>query len=519
MFPSRDARPPSVRDDIFAWGATMYMLATGTRPFAVTGARSPLARRRPHLADVRPDLPSHTSDWIERALSITAGLGYSSMRGLLHRARRHPSRSTRGRPAPGTRKTAEFSADTSWAGLARTTADALCQAAEPREGGLAWAVAREGGQRTSYPDAIYSGAAGIALFLASGHDVTGDETCRDVVHGAARWLSSAEWGHGSRLCGLHVGEAGIGHFYLVIADLLGVPGYLEMAQLRARRLDGVEPVTLDLVGGAAGLLLFLQELHDATSDSTFGRAALELSNEVLARSEATDAGLYWEVPDGWPGGATHSYLGLLHGAAGIGLALLTVGVRQRERQLIDAAAQVGDQLLSCARLDLDTEHSALTWTWPLCLGDPTPTLSRHCHGGGGISQFLIRLWLARGDCRFLGAAVGAAETVASRDPAHSSLCHGLAGDGMLFLDLYQATGDERWRARATGVARRLAGHQGPEPGGWRGSAEQEGSPGLMTGDAGVGAFLLRLSHAEDRPDLLLPSIDLFRNAPPLVART
>jgi len=76
-----------------------------------------------------------------------------------------------------------------------------------------------------------------------------------------------------------------------------------------------------------------------------------------------------------------------------------------------------------------------------------------CSGSSGVGTFLVRLWAATGEPRYLEVAEAAAVAV-TRDAWYSgtAACDGLAGDGEFLLDLAAATGDRRRRDRAEELA-------------------------------------------------------------------
>jgi hypothetical protein len=507
---------PTYATDIYGWGATMHLLATGDQPVIVNelGASIQASKRSVHNA--RPDLPSSLSELIDSTIHMDHQQRPQQMEKILEVLDRKTSvRSTARVIMRSNTQTNLLSEATDWKQLALKTGKALCDIGERRGAGIAWRAVIEGSVINSYLPNIYSGSTGIALFLASIAKENPDRLFAETAEAVGYWLSDSVWNHGSTNCGLYSGESGIGLFYLKLAKVLNKPNYADMAVLRARRLIGVQPSTVDLVDGSAGLLLFLAELQDLTADRAIRRWAIELGDELIRNAirikDGSDGNvrLYWEVPSTVPGLPAQSYLGLLHGAAGIGLSLLTLGIVVGEQRFIDAAIQVGEHLLAKAKVE--QVNQTLVYTWSRTLDDEGSNFSAHCHGAGGIGQFLIRLWCNCGDSRFLMAAHGAAAIVASRDPRHSSQCHGLAGDGALFLDLFQATNEDKFlkMAYTTGCHLGLYRKEGIE-GVWIRSIGGDVSPDYMTGCAGVGAFCLRLSSPLSTPDLLLPSSCLFQ---------
>jgi lantibiotic modifying enzyme len=398
--------------------------------------------------------------------------------------------------------------------LAREVGDALCAAAEERDGGLCWATRIELSERLQRSPDLYSGAAGIGLFLAELAHATGEGRYAEAARGAARWLTGPVWSRGCAQHGLHGGEPGVAYFFLRLAELLDEPHYVTAAELRMRRLRNAPRVTVDLIHGTAGTILSLLHVHAVTGESGYLADARAAGDELVRAALPApkgDSGCYWQVASAEPGGATAPYLGLLHGAAGIGLALAQLAAAAHEEYYLGVARRAAELLLMQARPSQVgppdaglSEHGALAW--PRRLGDETPGVQAHCHGAGGIGQFFLRLDRLAPDARYREAAKGAAQTVAARREREprSCVCHGLSGTGNVLLDYHQALGDPHWLA----LARECGGHllrfgRAEQTGMYKMNIDGPVSPDLMLGYAGIGSFLLRLANPETAHELIL----------------
>jgi lantibiotic modifying enzyme len=398
--------------------------------------------------------------------------------------------------------------------LAREVGDALLAAAEKRGDGLCWKSQSEVQEHTEYSPDLYAGAAGIGLYLAELARETGDERYAEAARGAARWLGGPVWGRGRAQHGLHGGEPGVAYFFLRLADLLDAPGYVTAAELTMRRLRGTSPVTVDLIYGTAGTILPLLHLHAVTGASEFLADARAAGDDLLrtARAAPRGKGCYWEVAAAIRGGPVTPYLGLLHGAAGMGLALARLAQVTGEERYLSTAVGAAELLLTeavpsrvhVAGVGAGTEMDALTW--PGSLGDKTEGLQAHCHGAGGISQFLIWLDHLVPEPRYRDAAKKAVYTVAAQrgSETRSCICHGLSGTGHLMLDCYQAFGDPEWLAFARECAGHLQRFRRPDQAGvYAMHGRERISPDLMLGYAGAGSFFLRLVNAATARDPIL----------------
>jgi hypothetical protein len=153
------------------------------------------------------------------------------------------------------------------------------------------------------------------------------------------------------------------------------------------------------------------------------------------------------------------------------------------------------------------EDESLSWlTWPRHLGDEAGGLQAHCHGAGGVAQFLLYLDRLVPDPRYRKAAEVAARTVATHreTETRSGICHGLSGTGHLMVDCYQAFGNPEWLVFAREAGGHLQRFRVPERAGvYVMHGDEAVSPDLMLGYAGVGSFLLRLVDPAHSTDLIL----------------
>ncbi|MFY9580599.1 MAG: lanthionine synthetase LanC family protein, partial [Gaiellaceae bacterium] len=378
-----DREHPAPSDDVFAWGAVLHYLCCGVASVADMpeedyGLR-PFARRP--VAELRPGFPPRIAGVIDRAVAWERRDRYETMRevhrALVQAAAELEVRSPRAPAVPGQDPTApgtEGSAGTAISRAALTrlaceVGDALCAVAEERGGGVCWAARDQLSSRTEYGPDLYSGAAGIGLFLAELSRATGEPQYAETARAAARWLAGPAWGRGRAQHGLHCGEPGVSYFFLSLAELLDEPGFVTAAELRMRRLQGVPFATADLTHGAAGTILALVELHRVTGEFVYLAAARTAGDELVRtalRGPEDCPGCYWDVAPPAPGGFGVPYLGLLHGAAGIGLALTKLARVTGEERYLDVAESAASLLLAQARAG-DSGDDCLTW--PRRLGD------------------------------------------------------------------------------------------------------------------------------------------------------
>jgi lantibiotic modifying enzyme len=368
----------------------------------------------------------------------------------------------------------------------------------------------ERGRWTAVPldGSLYSGTAGVGLFLAEVHVATGDPAARRTALGAIRHALDNAPAAGP---GLYEGAVGIAWAAARCAASLGESGLAERAADAAAvptRLPSDSAALHDLVSGDAGALLGLLAL-DADCGANTAAAAASLAHRlVTAAREHPDGSLSWPPPGGWV--TTGDLLGMAHGAAGIAMALIDAGSALGREDLMEA----GLQGVAYERRWLDA-----TGDWPDLRGEtantdegPLNTLVAWCHGAAGIAlgrlcgwQRTLRPDLLEEAVRALDETARAVRRLLPVDGADFCLCHGLAGNASVLLDggrLLGAQG-ESWVALAREVAEAgadrypCAGRPWPcGPGGCI-------VPGLMTGVAGIGWFLLRLDRATTAPVLAI----------------
>ncbi|WP_449477893.1 class IV lanthionine synthetase LanL [Streptomyces abikoensis] len=374
----------------------------------------------------------------------------------------------------------------------------LAATAHPRSPDRLWPTT-PGGLHTD-PCNVQHGAAGVLGVLvrvAATGALPADvrASARTTARTAADWLVRRTAADPARLPGLHFGRAGTAWALCDAAGLLADDGLTAYAHALARGLPVRWPQP-DVCHGAAGA--GFMHLRLAT-----GRAGA-CARGLLAAARPTPRGLEWPVPEGFDSAfAGGTYLGYAHGVAGIGAFLLAAAGATGEGAFLEAAVRAGNTLAATARRDDDGPHEGAAW-WPERTDVPAAAApSAHwCGGSSGVGTFLVRLWQATGDARTLELALAAGEAVLrSRWRATTAACHGLAGDGEFLLDLARATGSARFHEGARTLGALLAARSTVTPGGLLVPLDETGhgrAAAYGTGTAGALAFLLRLRHGGPR---------------------
>lgn len=379
--------------------------------------------------------------------------------------------------------------------LARDVGNSIAGLAEPAVGGSRWQTASFAGEPQHTTD-IFTGNAGIVIFLADLFAATGETRYRDLAEGGAMWVESesrAELTSAERDPSLFFGIAGHGLALLRLFQATDRRRWLDAARIRARALHDAVFTSIDPLGGAAGAGIFLLQMHRVTGDASELEAAVRVGTYGLTSGEDDAAGRRWPLVRR-PGG-THASFGFAHGAAGVGHLLGSLFAATGDARFRDAT-------LAAARwIESGATSSDFGVAWPRWSDDSDPPRYQWCHGAPGIGLFAIRAYEALGDAslKTLATRCGEATHAAGDIRQNPSQCHGLAGNGELFIELARVLGEDAWLERAREFGTRALAYReevdsrvrwlGDEPGNY--------SPDFMLGTAGLGHFFLRLARPGD----------------------
>jgi len=368
------------------------------------------------------------------------------------------------------------------------------------------------------PD-LYSGTAGVALFMAEEHALTGDQQVKEAALGAIRQaLDYTSLIPEHLRFGLYTGWMGVALAAARVGVLTQEACLLEQAQslslLCAQSLVRNGTHEQDLMGGSAGAIIANLSLREMLGDADGHLLdfAISLGESLLqaAHSSSHGDGYCWEsARKRFPRPLT----GLSHGASGIGYALLELAAATRDERYLNATHAA----FRYERHWLDP----VAGNWPDFRenrsgkkhGVYTPTFATQwCHGAPGIALSRLRAYAALGDPTAKDEALLALKTTASwvegalaSGDTNYSLCHGLAGNAdvlvqgslTLPLDPDTARGSKLVHDVARlGIEKYAAG------GNWPCGAGGGVAPGLMLGLAGIGYFYLRL-YKPSIPSVLL----------------
>jgi len=410
-----------------------------------------------------------------------------------------------------------------WAGQAcRTIGARLLSTSIESDAGLTWRVTgsmRPDGERSVKlaGGSLYGGTSGIGLFLAelagaTGHAPFRDAARRALLHAASPDLDSV------RLIPSQF-SGGVG----VVFSIAALLRHGEDALLRERGVLILERLAkstqpdrgLDVIAGGAGAIPALLSIRDVFDPERIGPLVEKLGESLLEQATVEAVGLSWRT-----GAARRANLcGLAHGASGVGWALLELWSstgRTVFRRAAEEAFSYEDRwflpeegnwmdLRNKELYDHLSEDRMPELREELRDGAPLPlyeerSMSAWCHGTFGIALTRARafelLRLERYRREVTSVLPRMVHWVESAPLGELGLCHGFMGnaDALLrsaeMLGLYRLVQQVHHRVRA--VTKELEGGRR----GWPSVRAVDGlDPSLMTGESGVGLFLLGLSRS------------------------
>lgn len=351
---------------------------------------------------------------------------------------------------------------------------------------------------------LLCGTSGIALFLAALESVTKGGGYRELALAALssvrRQLAGAEEGRRlTRALGIG-GARGLGSVIYALTrtgEFLNEESLIEDAGCAAMLLTEENIATdrsFDIVAGAAGAILGLLALFQAGGKRAVLEKAIACGRHLLHHKQS-DGDKAWKTVG--PNAST----GFAHGAAGISYALLRLYELTSDQRFLDAARDG----IAYER----SSYSARARNWPDVKDtdghqSETRYLCQWCHGAAGIG--LARIGgLSLLDDPDVRAEIDAAllTTQEWAAPSLDHLCCGSFGRIEFLFTAGRKIGRPDLITLARSQAAQLTAHA-REAGGYRFMAGTDSqNPGFFFGISGIGYELLRLSHAEKLPSVLL----------------
>lgn len=365
----------------------------------------------------------------------------------------------------------------------------------------------------SVSNTLYSGSPGVVLFLLEMHRATGELSYLErAKRGADHLLGTIA---AETEAGFYTGLAGVGYTLIETANLARDAKYRDGAKQAADRIRalareagaGVEwSDTTDIIGGSAGIGLFLLYAAKELEEPAYRDLAIQAGHRLIELARPEAGGEKWAMTPKFP----RLMPNFSHGTAGIAYFLATLSGETEEKVFLQHAIAGAKYLQSIATTQGDT-----------CLffhnepdGKDLHYLS-WCHGPPGTARLFHRLHQSTKDPQWMEWVNKSARGVMStgipeqRTPGYwnnVSQCCGDAGVAMFFFDIARPARKPEYTAFARRVTEYLLSKGTRDEKGLRWvQAENRTQPekivaqtGYMQGAAGMGMLLLRVDGMSHR---------------------
>jgi type 2 lantibiotic biosynthesis protein LanM len=356
---------------------------------------------------------------------------------------------------------------------------------------------------------LYDGVPGNVLFLAYLGAVTKDEQYTTLARfGLATMRQQME-----RMklqvtsIGGFNGWGGVIYTFAHLASLWKDWGLVAEAE---KVVEALPPLIekdrqLDLIGGAAGCITGLLSLYRCAPSPSVLQTAIRCGERLIGTAERMERGIGWK-----PFLGATPLAGFSHGAAGIAHALLELAAVTGQERFRDVALDAFEYERSLFSVDKAN--------WPDLRDFESGNegervfLTGWCHGAPGIGLGRVHA-LKHVDDESVRAEIRVAvqTTMNIGFGGNHSLCHGDLGNLELLGMASEVLGDAQLCDQAARLKSMIV--ESIDRDGWLcGISLGVESPGLMTGLAGIGYQLLRLSAPHQVPAILVmapPAVHAF----------
>lgn len=356
------------------------------------------------------------------------------------------------------------------------------------------------------PD-LYSGASGIALFLAYLGEVTGQERHMALARKTIRTMLRRI----ERLRQEVVVIGGFGGWGGVIYTLahLGIlwrePQLLAEAEAIVESLPSMieRDEHLDVIGGAAGCIGGLISLYECVPSGGVLNAIVQCADKLLASTETMERGIGWKTLLA----RRRPLSGFSHGAAGFAWALLEAYALTKEGRFKTAAVAAIEYERSLYSEDAGNWADLREFDEPHEADDAeTPNRSfvtTWCHGAAGIGLARLRALRHLDEPSIRDEINIALKTTLTKGFGFNHcLCHGDLGNLELFLQASELLDEAQWHPHVARLSSIIL-NSIREYGWLCGVPLGVETPGLLTGIAGIGYGLLRIASPRRIPSVLV----------------
>jgi lantibiotic modifying enzyme len=356
---------------------------------------------------------------------------------------------------------------------------------------------------------LYSGTPGPILFYLEAYHDSEDKKFLDKARSGADYLLSVI--QSQKQAGLYTGLSGIGYTLLATYKASGDEKYKQGAAQCVKQIEqtakkagaGVEwPGGMDIIGGGAGIGLFLLDAARELKDPSAVDTAVQAAKRLVELGKPENGGLKWMLT------AERNMPNFSHGTAGITYFLTSVYADTKQKEFLDAALLGAKYLLSIANTEGDK-----------CLifhADPDGKDRYYlgwCHGPAGTARTFYRLYQVTGDKAWMDWTKRSMKGILDSGIPDKRTegfwnnvgwCCGSAAVAQFGLEMYQATGDKAYIEFSKRVTADLLKRATRDGDGLKWiQSEHRVKPdlliaqtGLMQGASGIALWLLHLDEFE-----------------------
>ncbi|MGB3180654.1 MAG: lanthionine synthetase LanC family protein [Cyclobacteriaceae bacterium] len=416
---------------------------------------------------------------------------------------------------------------------ARLIADRLLEDAVQQEHGLTWETMSLGDNREitmAAGEGIYSGSAGIILFLIELYNVTGEEKYKETVRKAVPWLLWHAKENDLNYYAYFTGRLGTVHTLIKAGRFLGEEKYVHEGLELIRNVDDyttADRLIDDLINGVSGALVGLIHIYDETGEEWLLEKIDILSRHLIKRASIGHKGLYWDRSNQ----SIRGLCGFSHGASGVSWSFLELG-RYFNLPAYNWLAYQGfnyeNNYFNTEKnnwpdfrkgiFDDDTydEHKQAYLKGDREFFNASSDMAAWCHGAPGIALSRIRAYEVLGDDSLKNDALRAldktrAVTLEYDDTTKGSftVCHGRGGNAMSLLEAARHWQESSFAGETEKIAESILEElkEGRKFISGFAFAKDQEDRSLYMGNAGIGYFLLQQAHPEKVPSVVMPVLN------------
>ena len=496
---------PTILDDIYSFGATLFFLTTGSDPsFTREGTRVRLEVIRLCNAQISESLAS----LIVACMDPNAESRPTNMDKIID-VLNDMQQSLAEKNESTIFSDTNIAAPVEFSQMAIDIGEMLIQSAESHPTGICWGSVSTVNQREVgafyiprhklYSPNLHNGVAGIGMFLITLAEATGLEKFMNLANEAGAWVSDFIKKDTGLLPGLHFGKAGALAFLYRLGQTCRNAQRVEESSVLSLELTPECTSIPDITHGWAGIGLLHLLLARSTEFSRHLELAISFGDQLVASAERIERGVGWRQPPGDQVGFSNEILnGFAHGTAGIAYYLLELWHATGKSDYLNIAKEAARGLIEYAQPSLDDDSGI---NWPLGYepkkDDSSDKWFFWCHGATGIGLFFLKAYELTRDPEFEYISKRILKTISIAGRRGGGvLCHGLAGNGCFLVEGYRIFHEKNWLESAFECGILLEHYSRSSDHGrvWPAEHPSIVTPDLMVGYSGVGEFFLRLAQ-------------------------